>query len=125
VAVGLIARRACRTLVLVHRRPLLEQRVTSLARFLGLEPSQIGVIGTREGVAGADVAMIQSPRDAKIAASCSAATATSSSTSAPRFGCISRGLLREIPCRYVTGLTATPRRPSPDHHTPSTSLTLH
>ena len=46
MAVGLIARRACRTLVLVHRRPLLEQWVKRLARFLGLDPSQIGVTGT-------------------------------------------------------------------------------
>ena len=116
MAVGLIARRACRTLVLVHRRPLLEQWVKSLARFLGLEPSQIGVIGTREGVAGIDVAMIQSltRRDDRgellggyghvVVDECHHVSAVSV-----------EALLREIPCRYVTGLTATPRRRDGHH----------
>jgi superfamily II DNA or RNA helicase len=116
MAVGLIARRACRTLMLVHRRPLLEQWVKSLARFLGLEPSQIGVIGTREGVAGIDVEMIQSltrrdDRGELLGGYGHVVVDERHHVSAVSV----EALLREIPCRYVTGLTATPRRRDGHH----------
>ncbi|HEY8866059.1 MAG TPA: DEAD/DEAH box helicase family protein, partial [Solirubrobacteraceae bacterium] len=42
MATALIARRSCSTLVLVHRRPLLEQWIKRLSRFLDLAPDQIG-----------------------------------------------------------------------------------
>jgi hypothetical protein len=41
----LVATRACSTLILVHRRPLLDQRLAQLAVFLGIEPKDIGQIG--------------------------------------------------------------------------------
>jgi superfamily II DNA or RNA helicase len=59
MATALIAQRGCSTLVLVHRRPLLEQWVKRLARFLDLDPTQIGSPTTAPGSSGIEVAMVQ------------------------------------------------------------------
>ena len=58
----LVAARACSTLVLVHRRPLLDQWRAQLAVFLGVDPKGIGQIGAgkRNPTGRIDVAMIQS-----------------------------------------------------------------
>lgn len=62
MACALIARHAVPTLIIVDRKPLLEQWQARLASLLGLDASQIGVIGggkdRRSG--GIDIAMIQS-----------------------------------------------------------------
>ncbi|MBI3986391.1 MAG: DUF559 domain-containing protein [Lentisphaerae bacterium] len=62
VAAWLIARRGVNTLVLVHRRQLMEQWVERLSAFLGLPAKTIGRIGGgRKKPTGAlDVALIQS-----------------------------------------------------------------
>ncbi len=62
LAAWLIARRGVNTLVLVHRRQLLEQWVERLSAFLGLEVKAVGRIGDgHKSVTGAlDVAVIQS-----------------------------------------------------------------
>ena len=62
VAAWLIAQRGVNTLVLVHRRQLLEQWVERLSAFLGLPPKAIGRMGGgRKKPTGAlDVAVIQS-----------------------------------------------------------------
>ncbi|MGH9423979.1 MAG: TOTE conflict system archaeo-eukaryotic primase domain-containing protein, partial [Thermoanaerobaculia bacterium] len=62
VGTYLIAKRSCSTLILVHRRPLLDQWVAQLSLFLGIEPKEIGQIGAgkRKGNGRIDVAMIQS-----------------------------------------------------------------
>lgn len=116
MATSLIARRARRTLVLVHRRPLLEQWVKSLARFLNLESEQIGVLGTRAGTAGIDVAMLQtlarrSDADELLGGYGHVVVDECHHVSAVSI----EALLREIACRYVTGLTATPRRRDGHH----------
>ncbi len=61
-AAALIARRGVNTLVLVHRRQLLEQWVQRLSDFLGLPPKAIGVVGggRRKTTGKIDVALIQS-----------------------------------------------------------------
>ena len=58
----LVAARACSTLVLVHRRPLLDQWRAQLSVFLGVDPKVIGQIGAgkRNPTGRIDVAMIQS-----------------------------------------------------------------
>src|SRR5215470_10413730 len=58
----LVAQRARSTLVLVHRRPLLDQWVAQLSMFLGLEEKAVGQIGggKRKPNGRLDVAMIQS-----------------------------------------------------------------
>jgi superfamily II DNA or RNA helicase len=62
VAAALIAKRACSTLVLVHRRELLTQWVERLREFLSVEPGDIGTIagGRKKPSRRIDVAVIQS-----------------------------------------------------------------
>ncbi len=62
VAAALIAQRQQNTLVLVHRRELLDQWVARLRSFLDIEPNQIGVVGggKRKPTRIIDVALIQS-----------------------------------------------------------------
>ena len=62
VAAWLIAQRGVNTLVLVHRRQLLEQWVERLSAFLGLPPKAIGRIGggRKKPTGSLDVAVIQS-----------------------------------------------------------------
>ena len=121
MATALIARRGCSTLVLVHRRPLLEQWVKRLALFLDLDPTQIGSPATVPGSSGVDVAMVQTltRREDTVALlgrygyvvvdECHHVPAVS----------VER-LLREVPARHITGLTATPRRR--DGHHPIISM---
>ncbi|MBD1544844.1 TOTE conflict system archaeo-eukaryotic primase domain-containing protein [Roseibium aggregatum] len=62
VAAALIANRCRNTLVLVHRRELLNQWVERLRNFLSIDPKQIGIIGggKRKPTGIIDVALIQS-----------------------------------------------------------------
>src|ERR1035441_9636767 len=62
IATRLIAARARSTLVLVHRKPLLEQWVKRLNEFLDLKADEIGTIGGGRGkpTGKVDVAMVQS-----------------------------------------------------------------
>ena len=62
VATFLLAQRARSTLVLVHRKPILEQWVSQLSLFLGIERKKIGQIGggKQKPTGRIDVAMIQS-----------------------------------------------------------------
>ncbi|MBS0204874.1 MAG: DEAD/DEAH box helicase family protein [Planctomycetes bacterium] len=62
VATWLIAQRRVNTLVLIHRRQLLEQWVQRLATFLNLPPNSIGQIGggRKKATGRLDVALIQS-----------------------------------------------------------------
>ena len=62
VAIALIAKRQRNTLVLVHRRELLDQWVKRLRSFLHIDPKQIGAIGggKRKPTGIIDAALIQS-----------------------------------------------------------------
>ena len=62
VATKLIAERAVNTLVLVHRRQILDQWLVKLAEFLNLESNEIGLIGggKRQPTGIIDIALIQS-----------------------------------------------------------------
>ena len=62
VAAALIAKRACSTLVLVHRRELLTQWVERLREFLSVEAGDVGTIagGRKKPTGRIDVAVIQS-----------------------------------------------------------------
>jgi hypothetical protein len=101
------------TLVLVHRKPLLDQWVAQLSLFLGLPPKAIGQIGggKRTATGRLDVAMLQSlVRDGAvddlvagyghvIVDECHHVPAASFER-----------VMNEVKARYVTGLTATPYR---------------
>ncbi|MCL4301035.1 MAG: DEAD/DEAH box helicase [Anaerolineae bacterium] len=62
VAAYLMAQRQVNTLVIVHRRQLLDQWVEALSQFLGLAPKEIGQIGggKHQPTEKIDVAMVQS-----------------------------------------------------------------
>ena len=62
VAAYLIAQRKVNTLVIVHRRQLLDQWVEALSQFLELDPKEIGQIGggKHKPTGKIDVAMVQS-----------------------------------------------------------------
>jgi superfamily II DNA or RNA helicase len=125
VGTYLVAARGCSTLILVHRRPLLDQWLAQLSLFLGIEPNEIGQIGAGKKTANGrlDVAMIQSlVRKDKvqdlvanygqvIVDECHHLPAVSFER-----------VLAEAKARYVLGLTATPQRR--DGHHPITEMQL-
>jgi superfamily II DNA or RNA helicase len=106
---ALIAERGTSTLVLVHRRPLLEQWSSQLKRFLGIDPGDIGSSGRPPTTTGVDLAMIQSVIRRKdvdltgyghvVVDECHHVPAVSVEK-----------LMQRIPARHITGLTATPHR---------------
>ncbi len=118
VGIHLIARRACNTLVLVHRTPLLEQWIAQLAVFLDLKPKEIGRIGggKRKPNGTLDVAMIQSlvrrddvddlvgKYEHVIVDECHHVPAVSFEQ-----------VMQKVRAKFITGLTATPLRRDGHH----------
>ena len=109
----LVSQRCRTTLVLVHRRPLLDQWVTQLSLFLGIGEKEIGRIGggkrTANGVL--DVAMIQSlvrkgSVDDIVASYGHVIVDECHHVPAVSF----ERVLSEVKARHVLGLTATPHR---------------
>lgn len=113
VACALIARRKVPTLILVHRQPLVEQWRDRLLEFLSLGEKDIGVIsGTKKRTSGkVDIAMLQTLGRAEdireilpgyaqvIVDECHHIPASSFDL-----------VLKQLPARFVLGLTATPYR---------------
>ena len=113
VATSLIATRSRSTLVLVHRKPLVEQWAQRLAEFLNISPEEVGRLGGgRRRITGQiDVAMVQTLARSEalhelvrsyghvVIDECHHVPAVS----------IER-VLSAIPARFITGLTATPYR---------------
>ena len=109
----LISKRRRSTLIIVHRKPLLEQWIAQLAMFLGIDEKQIGRMGggQRKPNGRLDVAMIQSlvRRDKVddlivsyghvIVDECHHVPALSVDQ-----------VLSEVKARYIVGFTATPQR---------------
>ena len=118
VAAQLIAKRKVNTLVLVHRRQLMDQWRERLAQLLGLSPKEIGQIGggrtTRTGQL--DVAVIQSlirKGEVKdiVAEYGQVIVDECHHVSAFSF----ERVLRKVKAKYVVGLTATPIRKDGHH----------
>lgn len=118
IATRLIAARASSTLVLVHRKPLLEQWIARLGEFLDCDDEAIGTIGGGRSKATGllDVAMVQSlaRHDTLeqfltgyghlVVDECHHVPAVTTER-----------VLKAAPSRYVTGLTATPQRRDGHH----------
>lgn len=118
VGFRLIAQRARSTLILLHRTQLLDQWRAQLALFLGLNARDIGQIGggKRKPNGRLDVAMMQSvvrgddvddavaDYDHVIVDECHHVPAVSFER-----------IMRAVRARYVTGLTATPKRRDGHH----------
>ncbi len=125
VGTWLVAKRDCSALILVHRRPLLDQWIAQLSLFLGIDAGEIGQIGaskqTRNG--RLDVAMIQSlvrkgNVDDVVAGYGHIVVDECHHLPAVSF----ERVLAEAKARYVVGLTATPQRR--DGHHPITEMQL-
>lgn len=113
MATALIARRARSTLVLVHRRPLLEQWISRLAEFLDISRDEIGSTDAPRA-SGVDVAMVQTLiRREGVDLSRYGHIVIDECHHVPAFS-VER-LLRDIPARVITGLTATPQRRDGHH----------
>ena len=113
VGAWLAAARNCSTLVLVHRKPLLDQWVAQLSRFLDLPPKSIGTIGSGKSKATGvlDVAMMQSlVRKDEVADLVAdyGQVIVDECHHLPAFSF--ERVLAEVKARYVVGLTATPYR---------------
>lgn len=114
----LVAERRCSTLVLVHRRPLLDQWLAQLALFLGIEPKEIGQIGAgkKTGNGKLDVAMIQSLVRKDQVADLIAGYGQVIVDECHHLPAVSfERVLAEAKARYVVGLTATPQRRDGHH----------
>ena len=113
IAIALIAKRARNTLVLVHRRPLLDQWRSQLALFLGMDKDDIGEIsGTRKRANGRlDVAMLQTLLHDKGVDDVVAQYGHVIVDECHHIPAVTfERVMSEVTARYATGLTATPRR---------------
>ena len=113
VGTYLIAARARSTLVLVHRQPLLDQWIAQLSMFLGLAPKAVGQIGAGKHVPNGrlDVAMIQSLVRSDSVHDLVATYGHVIVDECHHIPAVSfERVLSEVKARFVTGLTATPRR---------------
>jgi len=118
VGAHLIAKRGRNTLVIVHRTPLLDQWRAQLGVFLDLDPSLLGQVGGgKRKVKGViDVAMIQSlvrrgEVDPIVAEYGHVVVDECHHVPAVSF----ERVMREVRARFITGLTATPRRRDGHH----------
>lgn len=113
VGAWMTSARNCSTLILVHRKPLLDQWVAQLAHFLDLSPESIGTIGSGKSKATGflDVAMMQSlVRKDEVADLVAnyGQVIVDECHHLPAFSF--ERVLAEVKARYVVGLTATPYR---------------
>jgi superfamily II DNA or RNA helicase len=121
----LVAARACSTLILVHRRPLLDQWLAQLSMFLGIEAKDIGQIGAGKHTPTSrlDVAMIQSLVRKDTVADLVAGYGQVIVDECHHLPAVSfERVLAEVKARYLVGLTATPQRR--DGHHPITQMQL-
>jgi superfamily II DNA or RNA helicase len=109
----LVAARGCSTLVLVHRKELLDQWVARLSLFLGIDKKEIGKIGAGKNKPNGrlDVAMIQSLVRKDEVSDLVAGYGQVIVDECHHLPAISfERVLNEVKARYIVGLTATPYR---------------
>ena len=118
VAAWLIAARKVNTLVLVHRRQLLDQWRERLSTFLNLPVKSIGQIGggRRRPSGLVDVAVIQSLNRKQVVDDVVANYGHVIVDECHHISAVSyEQVLRQVKARYITGLTATPQRKDGHH----------
>jgi superfamily II DNA or RNA helicase len=121
----LIAKRARSTLILVHRKPLIDQWIAQLAMFFQIDEKEIGQIGGGKNKPNGrlDVAMIQSlvrKEEVRDLVSAYGHVIVDECHHLPAVSF--ERVLSEVTARYVLGLTATPQRR--DGHHPITEMQL-
>jgi superfamily II DNA or RNA helicase len=113
VGTYLVAARRRSTLIIVHRKPLLDQWIGQLSLFLGIDPKAIGQIGAGRSKPNGrlDVAMIQSLVRKGAVADLVAGYGQVIQDEAHHVPAVSfERVLAEVKARYIVGLTATPQR---------------
>ena len=118
VAAHLIARRKTNTLVIVHRRQLLDQWKERLATFLEIDAKSIGQIGggKNKPTKEIDVAIIQSLNRKGVVKDIVADYGHVIVDECHHISAVSfEQVMGEVKARYVTGLTATPERKDGHH----------
>lgn len=118
VGAHLIASRGRSTLIVVHRTQLIDQWRAQLGVFLDLEPGDIGQIGggKRKITGAVDVAMIQSLARGGNVEDLVATYGHVLVDECHHVPAVSfERVMREVKARYVTGLTATPKRRDGHH----------
>ena len=113
IGCAMIAQRKVTTLVLVHRQELLEQWKKRMTEFLGIPPKEIGVLtGSKKKLTGRiDIASIHSLRHVEDLSEISQNYSQIIIDECHHIPAISfEAILKELPARYVLGLTATPYR---------------
>jgi superfamily II DNA or RNA helicase len=113
MACSIISARKTRTLILVHRKPLMEQWIARMSEFLGLEKNRIGIWGSKK---------CHSDQPVVVAMMQSILRSASPSQIFDEFGQVIidechhvpassfEALMKECSSRYILGLTATPQR---------------
>jgi superfamily II DNA or RNA helicase len=123
LATSLIAARGRSTLVLVHRKPLVDQWAARLAEFLAVPLKAIGKIGGGRNrvTQQLDIAMVQTLARKEDLADVVRAYGHVIIDECHHVPAVSvERVLSAIPARYITGLTATPYRR--DGHQPIISM---
>jgi superfamily II DNA or RNA helicase len=118
IAAALIAQRGRSTLVLVHRKPLLEQWTRQLNEFLDLHTDEIGAIGGGRGKpkGEVDVAMVQSLARHKTLDELLAGYGHIVIDECHHVPAVmTERVLSAAPARCITGLTAKPKRRDGHH----------
>ena len=125
VGTYLVAARKTSTLILVHRRPLLDQWIGQLVLFLGIEPKDVGQIsaGKAKPNGRLDVAMVQSLVRRGSVSDLVASYGQVIQDESHHCPAVSfERVLAAVKARYVVGLTATPQRR--DGHHPILNMQL-
>ncbi|MEW5817720.1 MAG: DEAD/DEAH box helicase family protein, partial [Spirochaetota bacterium] len=118
VAAYLIAQRRTNTLVIVHRRQLLDQWIEALSQFLDLVPKEIGQIGSgkRKPTEKIDVAMVQSLMRKGVVNDIVGKYGYLIVDECHHISAVSfEQVVRQSKARYVTGLSATVVRKDGHH----------
>ena len=118
VAASIIAARGRNTLVLVHRRQLLDQWVARLGAFLDVPPGTIGVIhgGKKKPTGTIDVALMQSLVRQGVVSDAVANYGQLVVDECHHLSAVSfEAIAREAKARYVLGLSATVTRKDGHH----------
>ena len=101
------------TLILVHRQPLLDQWRERLTEFLDMDKKDIGVFGgTRKKRTGRiDIGMLQSITKTDVMEEIASSYSQIIIDECHHIPAASfESVMKQIPARYIVGLTATPRR---------------
>ena len=110
---SLIAKRKVPTLILVHRRPLMEQWIKRIKEFLDIDPEEIGSFGgsLKKPKGKVDVAMLQTLSKLDDSMELFNSYGQIIVDECHHIPAISfESVLKKIPARYFLGLTATPYR---------------